>query len=334
MRAARLHGAGDVRLADEPTPVPQADESLVSVEAVGLCGSDLHWFEMGSIGDAVLERAVVPGHEMAGTALTGPYAGSLVAVDPAVPCGSCRECLRGDRNLCPTVGFAGHATRDGGMREVMAWPTRLLTPLPVGLTAADGACLEPLGVALHAWDLAHVHLGATVGVVGAGPIGLLLVQLARVGGAGRVVVVEPLAHRRAAATRYGADVVLGPEEVASSLVEGCDIVFEAAGSDAAVLTSLSLAVPGAKVLLVGIPEDDSTRFPASLARRKGVSLVLVRRMKEMYERTTRLLSTGRVDVRSLVDQAYALEEAADAFRAAGKRAGLKVVVTPAASTGQ
>ncbi len=331
MRAARLHGAGDLRLDDEPTPAPLAEESLVRVEAVGLCGSDLHWFEMGRIGDAVLDRPVVPGHEMAGTALTGPYAGSVVAVDPAVPCGSCRECLAGNRNLCPTVGFAGHATRDGGMREVMAWPTRLLTPLPESLTAADGACLEPLGVALHAWDLAHVRLGATVAVVGAGPIGLLLVQLARVGGAGRVVAVEPLAHRREAATRYGADVVLGPQEVDLLLVDDCDTVFEAAGSDDAVLTCLRLAVPGATVMLVGIPEDDATRFPAGLARRKGVSLVLVRRMKEMYERTTRLVASGQVDVRSLVDRVYPLEEAADAFRAAGRREGLKVVVAPAAS---
>lgn len=328
MRAARLHGAGDVRVADEPRPSPLDGESLVRVEAVGLCGSDLHWFDVGGIGDAMLDHPLVPGHEMAGTAITGPYAGRLVAIDPAVPCGTCRECLRGDRNLCPTVGFAGHSNLDGGLREVMAWPTRLLIPLPEGLTAADGACLEPLGVALHAWDLAHVRLGATVAVAGAGPIGLLLVQLARVGGASRVVVVEPLAHRRAAAKRFGADVVVAPEGLDASLTDGADVVFEVAGTDASVETCLRLAAPGAKVLLVGIPEDDVTRFPAGLARRKGVSLILVRRMKEMYERTTHLVASGQVDVRSLVDRVYPLDEAAEAFATASLRQGLKVVVAP------
>ncbi len=332
MRTARLHGIRDLRLADEPDPTPGQGESLVRMAAVGLCGSDLHWYTDGGIGDAVITAPIVPGHELAGRVVGGPLDGRLVAVDPAIPCGACELCLEGHRNLCPTVRFSGHGTLDGGLRDFMTWPTHLLHPLPEGFTAADGAVLEPLGVALHAWDLAHARVGATVAVVGTGPIGLLLVQLARAAGASRVIAVEPLAHRRAAALRFGADVALHPDEVtAAGLAEltglGCDVVFEVAGTNAGIAEALPAARPGARVLLVGIPDADRSAFPAGLARRKGLTLVMVRRMKEMYERTMRLVADGRVDVRSLVSAAYPLERAAEAFDAASARTGLKVVVS-------
>src|SRR6185312_3584379 len=130
MRAVRLYAAGDLRLVEEPDPQPAAGETLVRVTDVGLCGSDLHWFEEGGIGDARLTRPVVPGHEIAGVVQSGPLAGTPVALDPAIPDGVCATCLRGYRNLCPNVLFAGHGTIDGGLRELMAWPTHLLHPLP------------------------------------------------------------------------------------------------------------------------------------------------------------------------------------------------------------
>jgi L-iditol 2-dehydrogenase len=334
MRVARLHGVGDVRLGDEDTPSPAEGESLVRVGAVGLCGSDLHWFDQGGIGDAVITRPVVPGHEIAGTALTGPHEGRLVAVDPAIPCGHCALCLEGHRNLCPTVRFSGHGSLDGGLREVMAWPTHLLHPLPDAMTAADGAVLEPLGVALHAWDLSHAALRSTVAVVGCGPIGLLLVQVALAGGAGRVIAVDPLPHRREAAVRYGAEVALTPEQATEADAWayltglGCGVSFEVAGNDAAIEAALLAARPGARVMLAGIPDDDHSGFPAGLTRRKGLTLVLVRRMKEMYERTIALAESGDVDVRSLVSDTYPLDRAADAFTSATARGGLKVVVAP------
>lgn len=334
MRAVRLHGIGDVRSHDEPAPAAGAGESLVRVEAVGLCGSDLHWFDRGGIGDAVLTRPIVPGHEFAGTAMTGPYAGRTVAVDPAIPCGRCPTCLQGHRNLCPTVQFAGHGSVDGGLREVVAWPTQQLTPLPETLTAADGAMLEPLGVALHAWDLARPRVGATITVVGCGPIGLLLIQLARHFTAGSIVAVEPLEHRRAAALRYGADAAIDPRDAddpafwSDRTDGGCDTVFETGSCDAAVRIALHAAQSGAKVALLGIPDDDRTTFPAALARRKGLSLLMVRRMKEMYERTAALVERGSIDVRSLVTSAYPLDAAGAAFSAAVGRDGLKVVIEP------
>jgi L-iditol 2-dehydrogenase len=329
MRVARLHGVRDLRISDEPRPVPGDGESLIRVTAVGICGSDLHWYDEAGIGDARLRRPLVVGHEFAGVIEGGPRDGEAVAVDPAVPCGVCASCLEGNRNLCPFMRFSGHSDTDGAMREHLAWPTHLLHRLPPALSAADGAMLEPLGVALHAWDLGHVPLAASVAVVGCGPIGLCLVQLARAGGATRVVAVDPLAHRREAALRYGADEVLAGGADVDGSIAAVDVGFEVAGTDAALATTLDLVRPGARVVLTGIPDDDTTTFSASTARRKGLTLVMVRRMKEtVYPRGIRLVERGLVDVRGLVSARYDLGDVAEAFRVAQTRDGLKVVVGP------
>lgn len=337
MKVARLHGLGDVRVQEEPAPVPRAGESLVRVSAVGLCGSDLHWYSEGGIGDAQLSRPLVLGHELAGVVESGALAGRLVAVDPAWPCGACEDCLQGNRNLCATVRFAGHGANDGGLRELLVWPDHLLHPVPESISDADAAMLEPLGVALHAHDLAGPQAGATVAVFGCGPIGLCLVQLARVAGASLVVAVEPLAHRRAAAARLGADVVVDADQssVTEALREatggrGVDVAFEVAGNDAAVGLAVHAARPGGQVILAGIPGEDTTAFPASVARRKGLTLKLSRRMKEMYPRTTRLVDRGLVDVRSVVSHSFSLDQVDEAFRTANDRVGLKVIVRPGA----
>lgn len=202
---ARLHAAADIRLADEPVPEAGPGQSLVRVTAVGICGSDLHWWNESGIGDARLTMPLVLGHENAGVIAAGPNAGLRVAIDPAIPCESCQQCRDGHRNLCPAVQFSGHGTVDGGMREFLTWPTAHLHRLPDRLTDGDGAMLEPLGVAAHSLDLGHVRLGGTAAVVGCGPIGLLLIQLLRTTGAATIVAIDPLPHRREAAARLGAD---------------------------------------------------------------------------------------------------------------------------------
>jgi L-iditol 2-dehydrogenase len=337
MKVARLHGLGEVRVEEAPDPVPAPGQLLVRVTAVGLCGSDLHWFSEGGIGDAQLTDPLVLGHEMAGVVQGGDADGRRVAIDPAWPCGHCEDCLRGNRNLCRTVRFAGHGTNDGGLRELMAWPEHLLHPVPGTLSDPDVAMLEPLGVALHAHDLARPRPGETVAVVGCGPIGLCLVQLARVSGATQVIAVEPLAHRRAAAAAMGADLVLDPADpgapaalLAATGGRGVEVAFEVAGNDAAVAFAVEAAAPGGQVVLAGIPGEDTTAFPASVARRKGLTLKLSRRMQEMYPRTTRLVERGLVDVRSVVSHTFPLDRVDEAFRAADARVGLKVVVEPGA----
>ena len=325
MRVARLHGAGDVQLHTEERPPPAgADTRLVEVTSVGVCGSDLHWFTEGGIGDAVLARPLVLGHEMAGIIRGGADDGARVAIDPAIPCGACESCREGHANLCPDVVFAGHGSCDGGLRQFLTWPAHRLHPLPDKLSDDDGALLEPLGVALHAIDLAHLRLAATVAVVGCGPIGLLLVQLARRHGATRVLAAEPLPHRMALAERFGAEPAAGAGVA--------DVVFEVSGSDAAVDTALRLAKPGARVVLVGIPDGDRTTFSAGLARRKGLTLVLVRRMGEVYPRAIDLAARGLVDLAPLVSDVFPLSEVVTAMATAAARTGLKIVIHPNEAT--
>ena len=326
MRAARLHGTGDLRVADEASPPAGAGDVLVRVTAVGICGSDLHWWSEGAIGDARLARPLVLGHEGAGVIADGPRRGQRVAIDPAIPCETCRACRDGYRNLCYRIRFAGHGQTDGMLRELMPWPARLLHPLPDQVTDAAGALLEPLGVALHALDLGHVRFGATVAVVGCGPIGLLLVQLLRAAGASRVLAVEPLAHRREAAREFGAHEVREPAADLSGY--GADVAFEVAGPDPAVRTAMESVRPGGRVVLAGIPDDDSTTFQASLARRKGLTIAMVRRMNDTYPRAIDLAVRGAVRLEPLISRSADLTDAADAFAYAHRRSGLKVVVRP------
>jgi L-iditol 2-dehydrogenase len=340
MQVARLHGTGDIRLSDEPVPPVPPGHSLVRVTAVGLCGSDLHWYAEGGIGDARVARPLVLGHEFAGVIEGGPRHGERVAVEPAMPCGVCELCQEGHRNLCVRIRFAGDGRQDGALQEFVAWPTELLYPLPERFSAADGAMLEPLGVAIHTVDLAHLRVGASVGVFGCGPIGLFLVQVLRAAGAATVVAVDPLRHRLEAARRFGADVALAPEEVgdparlaqrAGGNRYGMHAAFEVAGTDDAVALAVAAARPGGRVVLVGIPDGDRTSFPASHARRKGLTILVSRRMKEVYPRAIDLVSSGRVDVRSAVTETFGLAEVDKAFAAAVSRSGLKVVVEPAVS---
>lgn len=331
MRAVRLHGTGDVRLHEEPDTTAGEGESLVRIHAVGLCGSDLHWFVDGGIGDSRITDPVVPGHEFFGTALTGRYAGQRVVVDPAISCMHCEYCHRGDHNLCENIIFAGHGTRDGGMQDLLSWPDRSMTPLPDTISDTAAVVLEPLGVAIHAFDLSHIKPGMRVGVVGAGPIGLFILQLARNANAAGLVVVEPLAHRRELAARLGADVVLAPEDVQQQTTS-CDLVFEVNGNPDAVTEAITLAKPGARVVLVGIPDEDQTTFSASAARRKGLTMVCVRRMKEVYDRAIALVERGHVDAESVVSDVHAPEQAEEAFRSGAERRGHKVVVRFSASS--
>jgi L-iditol 2-dehydrogenase len=202
------------------------------------------------------------------------------------------------------------------------------------MSDGDGVLLEPLGIAIHAVDLAHLTVGMSVGVFGCGPIGLLILQLARLAGANKVLATDILPHRVEAARAFGADEAhlvegsFSDREAALFAGWGLDVVFEVAGENVAVEMAVAAANPGGKVILVGIPSDDRTSFTASIARRKGLTLKLVRRMKLTYPRAIRLVESGKVNVRSLVTHTFPLDHAAEAFALAARREGLKVIITP------
>ena len=330
MRAARLRGPGDLRGGEEPEPAAGAGMSLVRVTAVGICGSDLHWWDEGAIGDATLAHPLVLGHEGAGVIAEGPRRGERVAIDPAITCGTCRACRDGYANLCYRIQFAGHGETDGMMRELMAWPTDLLHPLPDTVTDADGALLEPLGVAVHSVDLGHLPFAGTTSVIGCGPIGLLLISVLKAAGASSVLAVEPLAHRREAAARYGADLVAEPGtlDLRELVGAGVDVAFEVAGNDEGVGLAVESVRPGGRVVLAGIPGDDAITLQASVARRKGLTIAMVRRMNHVYPRAISLAARGVVDLGALVSGRAGLGSVAEAFGDAARRTGLKVLIEP------
>jgi L-iditol 2-dehydrogenase len=335
MKALRLHGVGDLRLEDEDTPQPGRDEELVRVTAVGICGSDLHWYRESGIGDAVLTRPLVLGHEAGGVIAEGSRAGQRVAIDPAIPCDSCEQCLAGHQHLCLRLRFAGHGSTDGLLREVAPWPSRSLVPIPDTLDDSDAAMLEPLGVALHAVRLGAIQPGSSVGVFGCGPIGLFLIQLARASGATTIVATDLLAHRLDAAREMGAacaELVAGGEERAALLAatngRGTDVSFEVAGEDDALETAIALAAPASTVVVVGIPTVDRTQFTPSVARRKGLTIKLSRRMNRVYPAAIRIVEAGLADVRSVITSTYPIDQFDAAFATAARRDGLKVVIRP------
>jgi L-iditol 2-dehydrogenase len=331
MRVARLHGRRDLRVGTEPRPSAGAGDTLLRVRAVGICGSDLHWFDEGGIGDTRLARPLVLGHEFTGVSEEGVR----FIADPAVPCEACDLCREGQSNLCERVRFAGHGSEDGALREMIAWPSRCLQPVPEGLDEVDAVMLEPLGVAIHAVDLAHIRPGMNVAVMGCGPVGLMVIQVARAAGACRVVATE-LAARAArvdAARRLGAEVVAAEEDpegtwIRAALRGWADVSIEAAGEDAAVHAAVGATRPGGRVVLVGIPAGDRLSLSASVARRKGLTLAFARRMKPVYARALALVQSAHVTLAGLVSDRFALEDCAEAFSVAATRRGLKVVVEP------
>jgi len=335
LQIARLHGIRDIRVTEEADPTAKAGEVLLRVTAVGICGSDIHWFADGTTGAAGFSEPFVLGHEFAAVVEEGEWAGRRVAVEPQVACGECEFCEEGNPNLCPYHYFAGQAPQDGALREYMAWPKDFLFSIPDSLSDAAAAMLEPLGVALHTVDLGKLRPGMRVGVYGCGPIGLLVVQLAKLSGAVEIIATDKLQHRMYAAQQMGATQVFQAENgveaaliMAETADRGVDVAFETAGDQGAVDTAVETCKPGGIVVICGIASDDRTSFRASAARRKGLTIKIVRRMKHTYPRAIKLAAAGLIDVESLITHRFPLQESAAAFAVAEARQGLKVIINP------
>lgn len=316
---------------DEPAPGTQPGEVLLRVTAVGLCGSDLHWYEDGRIGSTRLGAPLVLGHEFAAVVASGARAGTRVCVEPADPCGACVCCHAGRGELCDAMRFSGQAPTDGALRTWMAWPEHLLVNLPAHIPDDEASLLEPLGICLHALHMADLLPGMSAAVVGCGPIGLLAIRALRAMGIDNVAATDLLLHRVQAARASGAEQawLAGADELPD--VSTFDAVFECAGTDEALDTALRLARPGGRVILVGIPGNDRTSFQASEGRRKGLTLVFCRRMRASdLPRAVELVAAGVIRLDGLVTEVFPLSNGVAAFEALASRRGLKVVVRPSA----
>ncbi|HID95889.1 MAG TPA: NAD(P)-dependent alcohol dehydrogenase [Candidatus Latescibacteria bacterium] len=326
MRVARLYRPGDLRIEDAKPPGIRDGEVLIRVKAAGVCRSDVHYFRYGRIGDAVVTKPIILGHEFAGVVeevgkrVDGLEPGVPVCVEPGVPCRVCEACREGNYNLCKSMKFCGTPPVDGCYREQIPYPSDFVFPLPGGLSLAEGAMIEPLAVSLHAVDLGKVKPAETVAVLGSGSIGLSVIQLVRLTGAAEIYATDLLRDRLSWAEHFGASLVINAavEDPVRRITDatgnrGVDVVFEAAGVVETPQQAVDIVKPGGRVVLIGISSEDSIHLSASSARRKGITIKLVRRMRHTYPRAIRLVEKRLVDVKSLVTHEFSLEEIVSAF---------------------
>jgi len=331
MLAARLYGPSDLRVEAVPhSGAPGAGKVLLRVAVTGICGSDLHNYSDGRIGDAKIESPLILGHEFSGVveevgpdSLDGHFEvikpGTRVAVDPAQPCGRCEFCEHGHPNLCRGLHFCGSYPDAGSLCQWMHMPAHSCFPVPKTIDDAGAALLEPLGVAIHAVDLAKIRVASSVAILGAGPIGLCILQIAKLAGADPIFITDKFSWRLKLASKLGAiPLNCETEDAVKGILKetggrGVDVAIEAAWADHSVEQAAEMARLGGRVVLVGIPSQDRIILKASTARRKGLTLLMSRRMKHTYPRAIRLLESGAVDLSRLISHRFPLKRAAEAF---------------------
>jgi L-iditol 2-dehydrogenase len=341
MRAAVLHGSRDLRLEDVPEPSPRPDEVLVRISVNGLCGSDIHFYENGRLGPYVVDRPYVPGHEASGTVVqaardgSGPAAGTRVCIEPGIPCRRCDLCKSGRYNLCTNVVFMSAPPIDGTFRDLVAVTSDFAHPLPDSLDDEAGAFIEPVAVAVQACTRASVHAGSSVAVLGAGPIGLLILLTARAFGATRLLSIDRLPSRLDLARRLGAGAIDGScagadvvAQVERFFGRGADVVFDATGSSIACGLAPLLTARGGCVGLVGWPETSPLAMPVDVIMERELDVHGVNRYCNAYPRAISLLEAGAIDVRPLVSHRFPFDSVREAFSFAvdHRRETVKVLV--------
>ncbi|WP_224333730.1 zinc-dependent alcohol dehydrogenase family protein [Haloprofundus halobius] len=339
MKAATLTDARTVEISERERPEPDADELLVAINACGICATDLHMYS----GSLTVEYPMVPGHESAGEVVAAGEGveeyreGDRVAINPSVPCNDCRACKSGRENLCRDLTSIGGAAKhivDGAFAEYVCVPAGNVEEIGE-MDYRTAAFAEPLGCCINGVDQVDLTSGETVVVIGAGAIGLLLVQLFRTSGAGTIVVSEPVDERREAALEVGADHALDPTEeepatVVPDLVGEVDIAVEAVGVPELIEQAYSLTGPGGRTLVFGVPPEDATvelsPFDLFSAEREVVGTYSL--TPDTFARAVTLLQNGRIDVDTLVTDEFGLNGLQEGFDQMEDREGLKKMVYP------
>jgi 2-desacetyl-2-hydroxyethyl bacteriochlorophyllide A dehydrogenase len=336
MRASLYHGPGKLAVTSRDTPRPAATDLLVQVKACGICGTDVHIFE----GEFPATPGIALGHEYAGVvaevgaAVSGFTPGDHVAIDPNIPCGSCPACRRGDVHLCEALQALG-VTRDGGFAEYSVVPAGQAYHVPEAVSFDACAFAEPLSCCLHGLDLAEIRAGDRVLVIGAGSIGLLMVQLARLSGAAVVVVAEPVEAKRTLAVRLGADRALDPAAgaVGSACQDlapiGFDAVLECVGRPATAAQALGLARRGGRIVWFGVnPPGATVPVEPYLVYRNELTIRAAFINPHTFGRAVGLLGQGRIQTTPLVSHHVGLAAIAEGIGSMKAGRVIKVLVLP------
>lgn len=318
MRCVVLHSPGDLRSDTRPTPQPAPGEVLVQVRLVGVCGSDLHYYELGRSGSSVVESPVVLGHEFGGVIVAvgagvDRTIGERVSVEPGVQCGKCTACRRGIYNHCTDMHFLGAAPTDGAMQEYVAVREDHAFALPDTVSDEAAALIEPLSVALWGVGRARLQRGESVVIVGAGPIGVLCALVARAKGANSVVLVDPADGRRQLAARLTGARVVAPADLEEP--DGSfDVALECSGSDSGLETALRSVRDDGRVVVLGVGVD-RLDIPMNTLQEGEISVTGSHRYRNTWPAAIDLVARGEVDPTTLITKKFSLDQAEEAILA-------------------
>ena len=326
MKVAVMEGIGKMGYVERPIPEVKPDEVLVKLEYVGICGSDMHYYETGAIGNYVVEPPFVLGHEPGGTVVeVGSNVkhlkvGDRVALEPGKTCGKCEFCRSGKYNLCPDVIFFATPPVDGVFQEYVAHEAALCFKLPDNVSTLEGALIEPLAVGFHAANQGNAHAGQTAVVMGAGCIGLVSMMALKAEGVSKVYVVDVMQKRLDKALELGADGVINAMEVdtVEELMrltdgKGCDLAIETAGTEITTRQCVHAVKKGATIVCVGYSKTGEMTLPMSLALDKEIRFETVFRYRHIYPMAIDAVAAGKVNLKGIVTDIFEFNDIQNAM---------------------
>lgn len=337
MKAQMLTALRTIECRDIPTPtVVRPTDVLLKLAYIGICGSDVHYYETGRIGSQVVQYPYLVGHECAaivaqvGPAVKGLCEGQTVVIEPAVACHTCDQCRAGRPHTCRKLKFLGCPGQlDGCLSEYMVMPAECCLPIDGKITLPQGVLCEPFAIGVYAVQQSGIGQGMTAAILGAGPIGLSCLAATKAQQAEKVFVTDLIAERRSAATKGGANWVGSPgqEDIVASILKqlpcGLDVVYECAGQQDTIDQALMLLKPGGKLMLIGIPREEKLCFSPDLMRRKEISIINVRRQNHCTQKAIDLITQKKVDIDYMITHTFDFDHTAEAFElVAGYRDGV------------
>lgn len=341
MKAALMTEPGKLSIVEREMPQIKENEVLVKIEHVGVCGSDLHYYEYGRIGDFVVEKPIVLGHEAAGRVVeTGKNVktlqkGDLVALEPGITCGKCEFCKTGRYNLCPDVEFLATPPYDGAFVEYIAYPEDMCFKLPPGMDTMEGALIEPLAVGFHTANQANAQIGESAVILGAGCIGLVILMSLLARGLREVYITDIIDLRLKKAEEIGAKKCINARE--SKVVEeimkltdnkGVDIVIDAAGSKITTQQTVDLVKRGGRIILVGMAANPVIEYDFGKLQAKEAVLNTVFRYRNIYPAAIKAVGEKMIDVKQIVTDVFGFSEIKKAleYNIVNKEKTVKVVI--------
>lgn len=327
MKAAVLTDICQMQVMDVPEPKIENDtDVLLKIERVGICGSDVHYYETGRIGSQIVEYPFIVGHECAatveavGSSVSRVKVGDQVAVDPAVSCHECAQCKMGRENTCYNLRFLGTPGQGGGcLCEYIVMPQQCCYPTGGAVSLEQAVITEPLSIAAYSVSQAEMPENADIAILGAGPIGLCTLVSAKAENANACYMTEKIKERIEAAKRAGATWVGNPDkqdivnEILEQRPDGVDVAYECAGQQETIDQCIEVLRPGGKLILTGIPRFERIYLAIDKIRRKEITIVNIRRQNKCTQKAVDLIAEGKVNVDFMITHHFTLEQTKEAF---------------------